>query len=280
MSKCAHALRGVACTAFVLVFASVLVNPARAQLAPLPLPVPPKATLGDTMCDKTVPATPPPTTQAIVSLYGWMSGISADVGVRDLSSNVDVRFVDLLKHLRFAAMGTFEVQYGQWLLISDNMYSSVFVNHTLSRGRVQPELDMTSKMFIGQAFVGYAMTATRTVRIDVLLGSRLWSTSSTLNVSGDLRSRERSSSSTWADALGGLRVRWAPYQRWQFNLEGDAGAGGSLSTVEGMATASYSIANYWSVWGAYRILYENYQKNEFFFRGHLDGPVIGVAYHW
>jgi hypothetical protein len=209
-----------------------------------------------------------------------MLGVSSDVGVRDLSANVDVRFVDILDHLRFATMGTFEVQRGPWLLVSDNIYASLTDDRTLSRGRVQPNLDFTGKIYIGQAFVGYSMPATRTVRIDVLLGSRWWSTSSTLNVSGDVISRERSNSSSWADALGGLRVRWAPYEHWQFNLEGDGGAGGSLSTVEGMATASYSVAKYWSVWGAYRVLYENYQKNEFSFTGNLNGPVIGVAYHW
>lgn len=280
MSKCSRALGRVASAALVFVVAIVSVSRLGAQIAPLPLTMSKRVTPpGDTMCEKIAPTTKP-TVQAIIAPYGWMSGVSGDVGVRDLSADVDVRFVDLLKHLRFAAMGTFEVEYGPWLLVSDNMYLSLAVDHTLSRGRLQPNLDFTFKAFIGQAFAGYSMEASPTVVVDVLLGGRLWATSSTLNVSGDLRSRERSNSANWVDALGGLRVRWDPRERWQLSIAGDAGAGGSTSTVEGMATVGYGLSRHWQVWGAYRYLYENYQKNDFSFKGHLDGPVIGASYHW
>ncbi|MGH7616238.1 MAG: hypothetical protein ACREPM_03335 [Gemmatimonadaceae bacterium] len=266
MPKRSETIRRAAGATLVVVLASASVHASAAQLAPLPI--------------APASAHAMPNVQAIGALYGWMSGISGSASVRDLSASIDVRFVDLLKHLRFAAMGTFEAGYGPWLLVSDDMYSSVRVGRTASRLPNQPDLDFTSKMFIGQAFAGYAWMTSQTVAVDILVGGRLWATSSTLNISGDSASRERSTNPSWGDALGGIRVRWAAAPKWLLSAEGDGGGGGSKGTGEGMATAQYDLSHHWSLFASYRYLQENYEKNDFSLDVHLDGPLIGGAYRW
>ena len=176
-----------------------------------------------------------------------MVGVTGETGVRDLSADVNVRFIDLLHHLRFGAMGTFEVGYNSWVGIADAVYASLRVNHTLELDRAQPDVDFTQKLFIGQAFIGYSFQPEKTVAIDLLVGTRIWSTQSTLGVSGDIVNRERENSSSWADALGGLRVRWAPAPAWQINIGGDGGGGGSKGTGEGLGSVTYN----WTHWSAF-----------------------------
>jgi hypothetical protein len=252
----------------MLVLAGASLGRAGAQLAPLPV---------DTV-HATTPR--PKVTRFIVAPYGWMAGISGETGVGDLSADVNVSFSDLLKHLRFAAMGTFEGGYGPWLGVVDVMYSSIRVDHTLSRGRIQPELDLTSKMLIAQAFAAYTVKPAPMIDVDILAGARLWSVKSTLAITGNRLQRTRERSPTWADAIGGGRLRWRVSPKWQINIAGDGGAGGSKATGEGMGTAGYRLSRHWDLFASYRYLYENYQKNDYFFTGHLSGPVIGGAYHW
>jgi len=253
--------------AFLFAMAGPLFYMAGAQLAPLPV--------------DTVHATSPQKhARFIVAPYGWMTGISGETGVRDLSATLDISFSDLLRHLRFGFMGTAEGGYGRWLGIVDGVYASVGAQRTLSRGRVQPELDFTIKLLISQAFAGYTVKPAPEVDVDLLAGSRLWAVRSTLEVATQAGSTERSKSPTWADAIVGGRVRWRMTPRWQFSVSGDGGAGGSKATGEGMAGLNYDLSTHWSLFGSFRYLYENYRKGDYFFAGHLSGPVIGGAYRW
>jgi hypothetical protein len=252
----------------MLAVATSAIDAADAQIAPLPV---------DTL-HSTTPR--PRSTRFIVAPYGWMIGISGETGVGDLSADVDISFSKLLSHLRFGAMGTFEGGYGPWLGIVDGVYASVRVNRTLSRGRVQPNLDFTTKMLIAQAFAAYTVKPAPAIDVDILAGARLWAMKATLGVSGDITQRTRERSPSWADALGGARVRWRVAPQWQINLEGDGGAGGSKATGEGIGTVAYDLSSHWWLFVSYRYLYENYQKNQYFFTGHMAGPVLGGAYRW
>src|SRR5262249_33747222 len=116
--------------------------------------------------------------------------------------------------------------------------------------------------------------------MDVLAGARLWSVDGSLRLTGENIARQRERTPMWADALGGVRVRWEPAERWYVSVAGDGGGGGSRGTGEGMGTIGYDVSRHWNVFGAYRYLYGDYRKNEFFFKGHLGGPVIGGRYRW
>lgn len=228
-------------------------------------------------CDSTPPSINPRYT---VALYGWMLGMHGQLGVRDLAADVDISFKEILDHLRIAGMGAFEVDYGPWLGTADLLYASLRENRELALRHGDPDLDAKIKIFIGQAFVGYSFAPVPRVAIDLLAGARVWAFEPSLTVSGANASATRSSSPSWVDALGGFRVRVTPTDRWSLSLTGDGGGGGSRGTGEGAATVGYSLSRHWAVYGAYRYLYVDKTKNDFFFNGHLNGPVIGGTYRW
>ena len=137
-----------------------------------------------------------------------------------------------------------------------------------------------AKLAIVQGFGGYSFAVRPNLAIDLLAGTRIWNADLSLRRIGEDVTRERARSRTWADAIGGLRLRWEPAPRWHVSATGDGGAGGSKGTAEGIGTIGYDVSRRWNVFGAYRYLYENYRHNEVFFEGHLGGPVIGGAYRW
>src|ERR1700741_3405437 len=86
--------------------ASAFSNDAAAQLAAIPV-----ASAGADPCVRDARASE---WRFVVAPYVWMSGINGELGVRDLSADVDISFGDVLSKLRFAAMGTLEAGYGPW----------------------------------------------------------------------------------------------------------------------------------------------------------------------
>ena len=267
--------RAVVRTAVVLGAALVATTPTlEAQIAPTQI---------DSSSGEVARNRPTIRTRFIVAPYGWMSGIKGETGVRDLSADVDVSFGDLLDNLKFAAMGTFEVGYDRWLGVIDAMYTSVQIDRTASLGPGQQDLTAKTKMLIAEAFGGYSIVPASDLVVDILAGARIWSVEASLNVAGSNASAERSRNPTWTDAVIGARLRWAAAQRWDVSAGGDGGGGGprgSKGTAQAYATAGYDLSELWQVFGSYRYLYLNYARNEYFFKGHLGGPLIGVAYRW
>jgi hypothetical protein len=210
--------------------------------------------------------------------YAWLAGISGEADVRDLSTDVDVPFRELLQHLQFAAMGTLEGGHGPVLAGLDAVYTSVRVDRTPSRGPRSVDLTAKMKMLITTGYAGVSLRPSPQVAVDLYGGTRVWSVDASLAVSGDSASRARSRSPAWADALAGARVRWRPSEQWQVGIAGDGGAGGSRGTANASATAGYEVSRRWTAFAAYRWLYLDYSRDEFRFRGHLAGPVLGVAY--
>jgi hypothetical protein len=274
MTKRLCAIHRIVTTAAVVGMASATIStPVAAQIAPTRVDSVRHRNPGATKSRSVSP-------QFTIAPYGWMLGVHGETQVRDLSANVDVSFQKILDHLRFAAMGAFEVGYGPWLGTVDGLYASLRDTRTLALDRAQPDLDMTLKISIDQAFAGYSFVPAPGVAIDLLAGTRIWALDASLTVSGNLANVTRSRSPSWADALGGFRVRVTPADRWHVSLTGDGGGGGSRGTGEGIATVGYDLSHHWNLFGAYRYLYEDYRKNDYVLNAHLNGPAIGGAYRW
>jgi hypothetical protein len=64
-------------------------------------------------------------TRMYVTPYIWLSGITGDVGVRNVAVHVNVPFADVLKVLKFAAIGGVEARRGPWLGSLDMLYVSL-----------------------------------------------------------------------------------------------------------------------------------------------------------
>src|SRR6476646_7969613 len=60
-----------------------------------------------------------------VKPYGWMAGLGGQVGVKSVVTEVDLRFSDIVRHLRFGAMSSFDARKGPFVLGADVMYMSL-----------------------------------------------------------------------------------------------------------------------------------------------------------
>ena len=58
-----------------------------------------------------------------IGAYGFMSNISGDATIRNVTTDVDVPFSDLLENLDFGAMAFIEHRRGKWSLIGDLFYA-------------------------------------------------------------------------------------------------------------------------------------------------------------
>jgi hypothetical protein len=90
--------------------------------------------------DLTVPTEPPPLAipnewSFQATLYGWALSLNGDVGVGRLpDANVDVSFVDLLRHLDGAFMGAFIARNDTFIVGADLIWAKVSADVDLKEG--------------------------------------------------------------------------------------------------------------------------------------------------
>src|SRR5262245_22556335 len=60
-----------------------------------------------------------------ITPYLWMSGLTGQVSIRDLSADVDESFSDIFHDLKFASMAYFEWRYRPWTIGLDVFYVSL-----------------------------------------------------------------------------------------------------------------------------------------------------------
>ena len=112
----------------------------------------------------------------------------------------------------------------------------------------------------------------------MLGGIRYW------HVTGELEFRpgllpgvEVSRSRGWVDAVGGIRARVALSKSWFITGKADLGGGGSKFTYQLFGGVGYKLGDHFALFGGYRDLNVNYDKNDFLFDMSLHGPIIGVS---
>jgi uncharacterized protein (DUF2267 family) len=75
-----------------------------------------------------LPALPPQAAdwQFQATLYGWATALNGEVGVGDLPSvDVDASFLDILKNLDMAAMGSLLAKNDQWMILADLVWADL-----------------------------------------------------------------------------------------------------------------------------------------------------------
>jgi hypothetical protein len=110
----------------------------------------------------------------------------------------------------------------------------------------------------------------------VLGGARYWNLD--LDLTTERTGRSRTTSTSFWDGFGGLRVRARPADRWHASADGNIGAGASKFTWEAQGSAAYDIATYWSLSAGYRYLHLKFDKRDARITGRMSGFVLGFAY--
>ena len=114
-------------------------------------------------------------THVYVTPYAWLSGISGNVGVRDVAVHVDVPFADVLKVLRFAAIGTVEAHRGPWLGFADIVYVSLGARRSAAIRGDTGSFELTQRETILQPMGGYSLGEMTKTRRGRTLAALAWS---------------------------------------------------------------------------------------------------------
>ncbi|HSO74071.1 MAG TPA: hypothetical protein VLU47_04475 [Blastocatellia bacterium] len=248
-------------------------------LAPRPLP-PPGEHLSPEPASSRSQAPSSDKWQFMVAPYLWIASISGELGVGDVTTEVDPSFSDILDSLNFGFMGVFEARKNKFMLITDLFYISLEETKSAS-GPLFSALTAESKTFMLSPVVGYRLAEKEGASLDALVGIRFWHTSTRLELEpGLLAGRVRDNSKNWADVIGGLRGQAHLTRIFSLIGRGDLGGGGSDFTYHLFGGVGIDLSESVSLFAGYRYLHIKYDRDDFLFDGAFKGTVLGAAFRF
>jgi hypothetical protein len=234
-------------------------------------------------------------------LYGYLPSIggSSSFPERTGGSNINVDSSKIFDSLNFAFMGTLEAQKGRWGVLTDVIYMDISGSKSNTRsisvgGNDLPlgttaDVNIDLKGTIWTLAGSYRLSADPAATVDVLGGARLLSIKQNLdwNFSADLGpaqpSRTGSSeikADNW-DAIVGVKGRFAfgANHEWFVPYYADVGTGESDLTWQAFGGLGYSF-QWGDVVAGWRHVDYEFKSGDKLNDANLDGPMIGVAFHW
>lgn len=211
--------------------------------------------------------------------YLWMAGINGEVGIPRKQDEVEVdrSFGDILGDLKFAFMGTLDVEYRRFIVHADTIYLNLGADVDRVDSPIFSEGEFDAKLLIATGAVGYRIVDQGPMFVDLYAGARLVSVDIDLALEGPLQTRKASISPSNVSPLVGLKARFPLSDRWAFGLQGDIGFDSDVKW-ELAGTIQYRLGDHWRAGLGYRHLALHHDKDE----GEIDiafsGPLIAFTY--
>ena len=187
----------------------------------------------------------------------WVAGLSGDVGVKNVSTNVDFTAKQLLKHLKATLAIAGEVRYRQFGLYADFLYLKFNAGGSTA--------GLEAKQFLGDIDANYRFVENDRGWIDGLAGLRITGVDQELNFFSILGpfSPKVSGSRTWVDPYLGLRGRVNINKAFYFTAKSDVGGFDTNSkiTVEAYGAFGCQVTRYIYSEVGYKYLYDDYHKD-------------------
>jgi hypothetical protein len=253
----------------------------------------------------------PPTLEIRIGVPGWLAGVSGDVGVKGVVSDVDVRFDQVFRHLTHVPLAlSADVRYHRWEFFGDGQYMEVGDSATLP-GLLFTNANVHIKVGGAGGFVGYRLLNCTKAWLSLFAGARYTYMEGDLSIfdNGDARLvrlrqllgiRKRldfSDSTGWVDPVIGARGKVKIWRATSLYVEADVGGfdanSGSAYEIhrEGRTIArepvdssdwSYQVQGglefqisrwYWAQVG-WRYLNYDYNQGGFTNKTALNGPFV------
>jgi len=216
------------------------------------------------------------------------------------TANIDMPFHTLLDHLKMAGMGTLEAQKGPWGAFTDVIYMNLGAANSRTRDGtidgVPLPVGVTANTGVGlKSWVwtlagSYRIQSTADSEMDVFAGARMLTLEPTLtwnfNVDvgpfvGPGRAGSRTVKETNWDAIVGAkgRVAFGANREWFIPYYADIGTGDSDLTWQLSAGLGYSYS-WGDVIATWRYLDYNFKSKSKVQDLTMNGPLLGVAFHW
>jgi hypothetical protein len=214
------------------------------------------------------------------------------------SANITVDPNQLLHSLNFAIMGAFEVQRGPWGLFTDIIYVDASGSKTATRdlsvggvtipSGVTANVGLDVKSTVWTLGGSYRFAATPEATFDLLAGARdlilkqhlTWQFSADVGpLAGPARQGSSDSNPNNWDGIVGIkgRVMFGDQHTWFVPYYIDVGTGESKLTWQALGGLGYTF-HWGEVIGVWRYLDYQFSKNSASLS--MNGPAIGIAFHW
>ena len=249
-----------------------------------------------------------------ISVPGWLSGVSGDVGVKGVVSSIDVPFHELLDHLTHIPISlSIDARYKRWEIFGSGEYIELGESATLP-GLLFTNANAHVKVGALGTFLGYRVINCDNAYLSLFAGMRYTYIEGDLSIfdNGDARLtrlreflgiRKRldfSNSTGWVDPVIGARGRVRIWKEVSLYAEGDVGGfdanSGSAFEIhsEGRTLVRNSVASSdWSyqvqggleiqltrsIWSQVGWRYLKYDYNQEGFTNHLalNGPFVQLG---
>lgn len=210
--------------------------------------------------------------------YFWLSGLDGTTGARGRTAEVDASFNDLLDHLDFAMMGTFEARFSRWRLLTDTLYIDV----SGERGRPEaPFIDasVATRAFILDQEAGYPIFKKEGTDLNVTGGIRYWHLKNELQLSGARETVGAEHARGWVDPVVGLHFSTDLPKGLFVTAKADIGGfdAGARLDWQAYAGAGLKLSDHFVVTTGYRNLSVDYKKDGFAFDIGMKGVVLGLG---
>ena len=180
--------------------------------------------------------TPPPW-EIRIGVPGWFAGLSGDVGVKGVVSDIDVSFAQLFRHLTHVPIAlSADIRYHRWEFFGDGQYMEVGDSASLP-GLLFTNANAHVKYGLAEAFVGYRLINCDKATLSLFAGARYSYLEGDLSIfnNGDarlVRLRELlglrnkldfSASTDWVDPVIGARGKVKIWKATSLYAQGDVG---------------------------------------------------------
>lgn len=260
--------------------------------------------------EKSAPANVGEGWRFLIAPYVWLTAIQGNAeGKRGNQVDINVTVGDafnLIDEVKFILGGRIEIEKGRWGFIYDGFYLKLGDSKDILAIRdtrfpilvpptvpIQGNVDLTMELSTMQAALSYDVYRSTKfagkkpeLTIEAMAGARYTYLRSRVEfaAAGPLVGVQRTidGSQNWIDPIVGGRLLWNPHKSWQINLEADIGGFGAGSDFSSNLNLGvfYRITDWLRLWGGYRGLYTNYDKNHFKFDAWIHGPYLGLGFEF
>lgn len=210
-----------------------------------------------------------------VTLYGLAAGMSGDIAVGPVATDLDVGFDQIWDNLEFGAMGKVRVGYERWALSTDVIYMGLGG----SKNGVSAEMDQ----WVVEPTLGFSFSK----QFELLAGVRYNNLNGDIVGTGPLGiTRAVAGTQEWWDPIVGANVSLPLGEKFSFNFRGDVGGFnvGSDLTWQAFPFLTWHGSEAFSVQAGYRWVYTDYETGSGASRFKYDiltqGPQVGFTVHF
>jgi hypothetical protein len=212
----------------------------------------------------------------------WGMSLAGTVGVRGFSTGVDASFDDLIDNTNIAAMPSFQLTKGNWLMAINGLYAQLEDSgHVIGPLGIRRGADVTSTMGVVDVGVGYTLLREKTtlgfpMTVAPVIGGR-W-TYLDLEVNPEVIDT-RSGNRAWFDPYVGATATIGVTRLLDWQIAGNVGGFGVGSdfTWAFQTMLEWHFARHASLDLGYRVLAWDYDLDNFKWDVTLQGPWIGIS---